>query len=556
MAARRLGPLAVQSKLGDFPSQSSVWKAVHVDLKRGIAVKIFQPAFGGTPDARAEFTAEWETLKKLSHPAITKCYGGGFEKTEAYLAHELLTGETLSSQLERRGRLSWESVLEIAEPITDALVYLHERGIVYGRLQSDKIIIAGLSPVLIDVRVNRSSTPFITGRPPTSSELALQPPEVIVDPSKISTSGDLYSLGAVLYLALTGRPPILGDSVEEVLRSSKSEIPAPAASIAMDCPVWFDKLITHLLQKSPKSRPPSATAVRLALVEVRKRSMSKSGVAEHASSGFSPLNVTDQKQRDEARTLLGRELVDVDLANLPESGPWYEKVLFLLATLLFIIGGIAYIAWPIDESQMRARAEKLLAQETRSALSQARISYLEPMLEKYPEGDHRLWAQEQLDRVEMIEAEHALSVKVNRNLPLKNEAERLYAEAQRYERFGDAATALDQYRSLVTLLGDDQLGNETSYRPFVNLARRQISRIENDSSESDEATRIVQAKLKEAEQEFESGNVVAARRIWYSVIELYGNNANVAPLVERAQARVAGNAATTDNPMSTPPVDP
>ncbi len=82
----------------------------------------------------------------------------------------------------------------------------------------------------------------------------------------------------------------------------------------------------------------------------------------------------------------------------------------------------------------------------------------------------------------MVQAEHALSVKLKRNLPLKNEAERLYAEAHKFERFGDTATALDQYRSMETLLADD-----TKYRPYVNLARRQIARIEFAGVEADEA---------------------------------------------------------------------
>ena len=57
--------------------------------------------------------------------------------------------------------------------------------------------------------------------------------------------------------------------------------------------------------------------------------------------------------------------------------------------------------------------------------------------------------------------------------------------------------------------------------------------------EEGEATRIIQQKLAEAERLFESGKVVAARKIWYSMVELYGNNQNVAPLVARAQQRLA-----------------
>ncbi len=159
MPRSRLGPLAVESKLGDQPAESCVWRAVHVQFQRSIAVKMFTAPFGGTHEARADFAAEWETLETLQHPAIVRCYGGGFEQTDGYLAHELVQGETLASQLNRLGRLSWETVLDLAEPLADALEYLHGKKIVHGAIGPDKVLIAGLSPILIDVRLHRFTSP-------------------------------------------------------------------------------------------------------------------------------------------------------------------------------------------------------------------------------------------------------------------------------------------------------------------------------------------------------------------------------------------------------------
>ena len=534
MPHSRLGPLAIESKLGDHPSQSSVWRAVHVQLKRAVAVKVFSSPFGGTPEARAGFADEWETLKKLDHPAIVRCYGGGFEESEAYLAHELVEGETLASQLERRSRLPWESVLDLAEPISEALSYLHHRELVHGAIQPDKILFAGFSPILIDVRVSRNSTPYITNRPPTVEEVALRAPELTSDPTALTVQSDLYALGATLYLSLTGRLPVTGQTVEEVTANAVNQVPESPASIVMDCPVWLDKLVMQLLAKDPGGRPHSAEAVSLALAEVRRRAMSRAGVAEHTSAGFSPLNVNDQKEREEARVLLGHGALEAEDRSVPDGTPWHEQPLVLIAGLALIVAGLAYLFWPLNEEQMRTKAEQLLERETRRELYQAKVKYLQPMLEKFPEGQHAIWAREQLDHVEMIQAEHALSVKMKRNLPLKNEGERLYAEASQFERFGDAAAALDRYQSMETLLGDDP-----KYRPFVNLARRQIAKIESSNSQQDEAGQIIQAKLDQADSEMAAGRVIAARKIWYSVIELYGSNENVAPLVAKAQKRLA-----------------
>ncbi|MGI9471705.1 MAG: serine/threonine protein kinase [Rubripirellula sp.] len=537
MPRSRLGPLAIESKLGDHPSQSSVWRAIHVQLKRAVAVKVFAAPFGGTPEARAEFSKEWESLKQLQHPAIVRCYGGGFEETEAYLAHELIEGPTLASELEHRTRMSWESVLDLAEPLSDALNYLHGREIVYGALRPDKILFAGLSPVLVDVRIDRVHSVYRSNRPLTLEEVALAPPEILVDANAATPRGDLYSLGAVLYWALTGRPPIGGEDMKQVAANVATEVPESPASIVMDCPVWLDKLVMQLLEKDPEARPHGAAAVTLALAEVRRRAMSRAGVAEHASAGFSPLNVTDQKERDEARVLLGHGALDFDDETVEEPTAWHDRPLVLIAGLLMVTALFAYFIWPLNEAQMRDKAEALLTENTRNALNQAKTSYLIPMVEKYPEGEHLSWAQDQIDRVNMVQAEHALSVKLKRNFPLKNEGERLYAEANEFERFGDTATALDRYRSMETLLGDD-----AEYRPFVNLARRQIAEIEREGVDEGEAARIIQAKLDEAERLNDTGKVVAAKKIWYSVVELYGNNGNVAPLVGKAQERLTKNA--------------
>ncbi len=537
MPRSRLGPLAIESKLGDHPSQSCVWRAVHVQQKKAVAVKVFPSPFGGTPEARAAFAAEWERLKKIQHPAIVRCFGGGFEETDAYLAHELIEGETLAANLERRGRMSWESVLEMAESITMGLEHLHTSDIVHGRIGPDKIMYAGLSPVLIDVRVDRMHSSYRNNRPPTAAEVAIQSPELIHDPNDLQPSADLYALGATMYLALTGRLPAVGDTIEQVSAAVKTVTPPSPASLVMECPVWLDKLVMQLLQKTPSARPPNAGAVKLALAEVRRRSMSRSGVAEHASAGFSPLAVTDQRDRDVARALLGREAILMEEKDAHAGAiDWHDQPWLLIVGLITVVGLFVWVLWPLSEDQMRTRAEALLVQQSRTTMSQAKSTYLEPMLRKFPDGEHVDWVKEQIDRVDMLQAEHALEVKLKRNLPLQNEGERLYAEASQFERFGDAATALDRYRSMQTLLADDE-----QYRPFVNLARRQIARIQYEGVDADEAVKMIQAKLIEADELQASGKVVAARQIWYSIVELYGNNDNVAPLVEKAQAKLSGD---------------
>ncbi|NND99260.1 MAG: serine/threonine protein kinase [Pirellulaceae bacterium] len=533
MPPSRLGPLAIESKLGD-PSQSCVWRAIHVQLQRAVAVKIFSAPFGGTLEARTAFAQEWERLQKLQHPAIVRCYGGGFEETDAYLACELIEGETLEAQLSRLSRISWEAVLDLAEPLADALDYLHNENLVYGAIHPNKIMIAGLSPILLDIRVDRANSPYKTSTPTHSTQVAMTAPELMVNPQQPTPCTDVYALGATMYWAITGDPPISGSRIEEVRSNVEFQMPVSPASIVLDCPIWLDKLVMQMLSKNPDKRPATAAAVKLALAEVRKRAMSRTGVAEHVSSGFSPLQMTDQKQRDEARTLLGREVVDLERKEkIPDATLWHDKAWVLIATTVVMLALLAWVAWPPSETSLRSEAEELLAQGTRSAMSQAKMHPLRELLTRFPEGSHVQWAEEQIDHIDVQLFLHQLSVKIKNNLPIRNQGELLHKQAQEYVDIGDTSKALDKYHSILTVLGDDP-----DYKVAANAARAQIALLEKTDIQETEASRIVRRRLEEADRLMAAGRVVEARKIWYSLVELYGDNTNLIPLINRAQERL------------------
>lgn len=543
MPRSRLGPLAIESKLGDHPSTSSVWRAIHVQQKKAIAVKVFSAPFGGTPEARRLFADEWERLKLLSHPGIAKCYGGGFEETDAYLAFELVEGETLASQLERSGRLSWENVLEVAQGVTEALEYLHGEGVVHGAIHPDKIIMSGFAPVLLDLRIDRFGSPFRSNRPPTVDQTARQAPELIKPetPGAVvspTASSDLYALGALLYHAITGRLPVAGDSMQEVRSNIHTELPPAPATIVLQCPVWFDKLIMHLLEKNPANRPPSATAVRMALAEVRKRSLSRTGVAEHASSGFSPLQVTSQQDKDEARTLLGRGIVDLNKVEeedeIPDATVWHDQPWFLLGGLVVLLLLMAWVAWPASEASLRARAERLLAMDTRKAWAEAESEPLRQILVRFPDGPNAEWAQQQVDRINVRQFLHQLEVKIRKNLPIKDQGELLHKQAQALAADGDIAGAIEKYESMITVLGDDP-----QYKTEANAARYQITQLQVTTDVDRDARKIVRDRLAEAEDFVTKGEVEEAMKIWQGLIDLFGNHSELDELIATARERLA-----------------
>lgn len=532
MARSRLGPLALESRLGE-DSTSSVWRAIHVSQRKALAVKIFSLPFGGTQEGRQEFAREWETLKRLRQASIARCYGGGFEAQDAYLAYEFIDGDSLEQRVARRGRLSWETVLDEAEMLAEALAYAHERQVIHGHLVPDKIRLLDGRPKILDYRVDRFGSTYKSNRPLTPFDLGFRAPELIKDPRQLSPKCDLYAFGALLFYALSGQPPLTGKSPAQVAAAAERVTPPKVASLVLDCPVFFSSLIAQLLDKSPTSRPHGAGAVVLALREVRRRAGEGASVVQHASAGFSPLKVDVDK--DEAKALLGHLPPEPDEPT-DDGSSFYERPWFLVTSLLAILAFAIWYLQPLSEAQLRSRAEELIERGGRTALGKAKDEYLEPLLERYPDSTHAAWARDQIDQIEMLEAERMLELKLSRGAKLSSEGERLYAQALQYEQFGDAATALDKYTSLVTLLED-----EPQQRAFVNLARRQIARIREQGGAAGEAQRIVRSQLEEAQRLVADGKPLEARQIWYSIIELYQNNLEMAPLVQIAQQRLAGS---------------
>lgn len=530
MSRSRLGPLAIESPLGSGGPPHRYWRAIHVQQRKSLAILRFPLSFGTTPEAKQAFAQEWETLKKLRHSAIARCYGGGFEGNEAYLAYELIDGPSLSDEIEKRGRQAWQAVLDLADTISEALTYAHACGVVHGGLEPDRIRMAGLSPVLVDFRFQRATSAFRTQRAITIEDYAYRGPELLDDPTAQSIKSDLYALGGILFYALTGRHPLVADTPEQMQQLVHHEVPPPVATEVLDCPAFLSNLVEQLLEKDPDQRPYSAEAVTVALREVRRKAAEGTSIVEHVSAGFSPLKF--QADSKEARELLGKAEEDLRPKAEPKPPIW-ERAWFLAASLLLLAAMIGWMVWPLGEDELRRRAEKLMDTDNRIKMVQAKRQYLFPLLRRFPDGAHADWAQEQIDQVEMAEAEHALSVKLRRGFKLKNESERRFAEAKEYEQFGDPSTAIDKYRSIVTLFE----GTE-DHRVFVNLSRRQIAELEALGVRGGEAERLIRERLDEADDLRRKGQLFAAKEIWNSIIELYGDNDGLQPLVLRAEDRL------------------
>jgi hypothetical protein len=527
----RIGPLALEAPLGS--PGSTFFRAIHVQQRSQVAVRVFSMPMGMTPESKQEFANNLERVKTLKHPGIVRCFGGGFDAKDAYLVYELVEGESLDVMLERRERLTWEVVLDYGLQLCDALQKAHETGWVHGRIRPDKVLLTLGGEV---VKLNEVWSGPAMNKPPKPMDLAYQPPEQIEAKGKLEIGTDLYSLGATLYHALTGSAPFGGANAGMVRQAVLTTEAAPVATIVYDCPVWLSAIIEQLLNKDPLKRPYSAVATAMALREAQKRASSGVGVGEHAISGFSPLQMNVDK--DEAAAALGRKKKKSrtrkeNADGYDDSPSLMERPMVLFGILIAVLGLIGYLMLPLGEKTLRARAEIFLDRKDVGSINEAKDRYLLEIIQRFPSSETAVWAEERLVEIEMVNAEQKIQTNKRFGRDPSTEGERKYMEANRFEQSGDRVTALDKYKAIVTLLK-----SEEKDRAFVNLARRQIANIESQPPSADELRKFLQERLDEADKKYANGDLLGAKQIWDSVISLYNGNKEMLSLVERAQGKL------------------
>lgn len=527
MPVSRIGPFALEAPLAPPTKAGQMFRGIHVEQRKLAALRVFPLPLGMTPESRQAYADQLENLKQLRHPGIVRCYGGGFDSRRAFLAYELVDGQSLDKILDRRGRLPWETASDFARQIAEALQYARNFEWSHGRLQPSKIMVTDSGIVkILDWRQDEISA--ILSSPATMEQIGMSAPEII-DGDTPSEKSDLYSLGSLMYQMLTGEPPCSADNRNELIELIRQATPDPVTSKVFDCPVWLNAIVEQLLSKSPEKRPYGIAAFLLALREAQRRESEGVGVLQHATSGFSPLQLN--VDRKEVEKVLG--IKPVKEKKTSESSFW-ESSLVLFIGLVLAVGGVVWFLMPPSEATLYRRAEKLLASEKWTDWNAARDGNLSPLLNRFPDSQYREWAEEKIGWVNAREAERRMDR--DERLGRKDNwtpVQIQYADARDFERFGDYVTALEKYRAIQTLFSDQE-----EAEPIIFLAAEGIQRIK-ETEDRDSLQELLQRKMEEADQAYDRAQMSVAKMTWEAIVELYSNNQQVAPIVDQAKERLA-----------------
>ncbi len=242
----------------------AVWVAHHLKLDRHVAVKFMEPALAASETARARFEREARASAQIQSAHVVEVHDYGVEGETPYIVMELLRGEDLAARLDKRGKLSVAEATRITQPICKALRRAHELGLVHRDLKPGNVFLARQDDdevvKLLDFGIAKAVQPGTpqSGDVTRSGHLVGSPlymsPEQIRKSKEVDHRSDLWSLGVILYQALTGRTPFIEDEVGAVLVAICTDpIPKPS-SLVPELGPEVDQFFERALARDPAQR--------------------------------------------------------------------------------------------------------------------------------------------------------------------------------------------------------------------------------------------------------------------------------------------------------------
>jgi len=306
MEQRKLGRYEIVGELGKG-AMGIVYCARDPLLDRTVAIKTInmELAQEEKKEYEARFYQEAKAAGGLNHPNIVIIYDIGKSGNIAYMAMELLQGKELKTLMSKATALPVAYAVDVAAQIAEGLGYAHEHGIVHRDIKPANImIVRGELVKITDFGIARMRSANVQTQVGTvlGSPRYMSPEQVAG--KRAEPRSDTFSLGAIIYEMLTGRPPFNGEDVTSVMFQILNFMPPPPSALNAEVPEMLDFIIAKALAKSSADRYANASELAADLRECQKR-MAAAGVSPAAASVASKL-ATASFNRDSASELLSR----------------------------------------------------------------------------------------------------------------------------------------------------------------------------------------------------------------------------------------------------------
>jgi hypothetical protein len=457
MTGATIGPWKLGDEVGRGPL-GVVYRATDAaDPGRVAAVKVLTAPLTRTPEFLLRFPGEMLPLQQLRHPNVARFLGSGVHSGLGYYASEWIDGTDLAARIKSAKReestAGWPTaVLGLAAEIARGLKHGHHRNTLHRDLKPTNVRITPDGTArLTDFGVAKAiNLPPMAFDPDPFGSAGFLPPEYFTG-RPLTRRSDLYSLGCVLYAAVTGRPPYTAGSVAEFMHKHCYVLPDRPSQFCPRLPPEFDDLICTLLNKDPARRPASAAAVLEALDHIRGK------VERKGEKVAWPAAVVADEPAEVGDTT---EVAEYDRPRPLMSRPWVVIPLFLL--LLGVAATIYFWPRPTAE-ELYARARPLMESNDPADWERAMDEYLDPLADRFP-GQHAEEIQAVKTKLRDHRGLRRALADGKKDHPM-TEAERLYQRGLALLQAGDPAAA----RRVWAGLAAGHAGSEADAR-WVKLA--------------------------------------------------------------------------------------
>jgi eukaryotic-like serine/threonine-protein kinase len=273
------GRYRVLRRLGSG-GMADVWLAEDTHLQRQVALKVLHRRFAQDREFVERFRREAESAAGLQHPNVVSVYDRGEFEGTYYIAMQYVDGPTLKALID--AGLSPEQAVALIRQVLEGARFAHRHGIVHRDLKPQNVIVNGEGKAIVtDFGIARAGVSEITQTGSVMGTPHYLSPEQ-AQGFEVTAVSDLYSIGVLLYEALTGRVPFEGESAVAVAMKQVSQTPQRPSSINPRVSPALDAVVMRALEKEPGERFQSADAFIAALDAALREPGVGSGTASFA----------------------------------------------------------------------------------------------------------------------------------------------------------------------------------------------------------------------------------------------------------------------------------
>lgn len=260
-----------------------------------VALKALHPEHIGEKTYVERFIREIELMNQVNHPNVVRTFDIGTDDDIIYFTMEFVHGTSLEQILDY-GSFPVQDVPQLMIQILDGLDAIHKAEIIHRDLKPGNILLLDSGVLKItDFGVARPRVSQLTRKNERVGSIWYMAPEVWQG-KELTKAADLYSLGILMYEAITGDVPFEGDSAGELMQQHLGVKPIAPKRLKPDLPAWLEGIILRLLEKEPENRPQTAAEVKR-MVERKSPDSSGKHPVEEPSKSKTGLSSAGELQR-------------------------------------------------------------------------------------------------------------------------------------------------------------------------------------------------------------------------------------------------------------------